>query len=155
MRAQHVGDSVGTRQRRRRRVMVVYGLWLVAAVVSEVLVQATSAKFFAVPILILTYAIAALGFWGLPSLIAREVLKSDTGLDERLVRNRLVAFRSAYRTLALYVIAAWAVSLGLVSASPNPTGFGTAFVLVMTGSFLATTLPTAWWMWQEPDPVDA
>jgi len=43
----------------------------------------------------------------------------------------------------------------LLWASPSMSGYGpgTAFVLLATGGLLATTLPTAWWMWHEPDPA--
>jgi len=143
------------RAQRRRRVLTIYGTWLVAAVIAEVIVLVSSAKGFSVVILMLVNSVALFGFFYPSSVLNREVLRSDSGLDERLVRNRLVAFRSAYRAFSLFVITAWPLSAALIYWSPqlNSDGPWTAFVLWASGSLLSVTLPTAWWMWQEPDPV--
>ena len=144
-----------SRAQRRRRVLIIYGMWLVATVIAETVVLATTPKGFSVVILLFVDSIAVFGFFHPSTIVARAVLSSDAGLDERLVRNRLVAFRSAYRAFAVFVMAAWPLSALLIMSSPdlNSDGPWTAFVLWATGSLLVVTLPTAWWMWQEPDPV--
>ena len=155
---QMAADQPPSQRARRRRVMAVYGVWLVAAIVAETVAIATPVKFLAALIVVFASTLGTFGFWARPNVLTREILRSDAGLDERQTRNRLVAFRTAYRTLAVYLIVAWPASAIAISVSPGPVGYGqtgyvTAFILWMLGGFMAATLPVAWWMWQEPDPV--
>jgi hypothetical protein len=91
---------------------------------------------------------------GTRSFINREVRASDAGLDERLVQNRNLAFRTAYQLFAAVALLAWPLSLALVWYRGGTQGWTNAIVIYAGASLLATTLPVAIWAWREPDPAE-
>ena len=150
-------NRIGSRRFRRRLVLATYGGWLLIAaivVVTSMTVPGSISPALVFPILLLANG-AVLGVWFFrKTYISREVLSTDSGLDERLVQNRNHAFRRAFQIFAPLVLLAWPLSLAVMAAQPGEQGYNNAFVIYFTVSLLASTLPTALWAWREPDPVE-
>jgi hypothetical protein len=154
-------NRVGSRRFRRGLVLATYGGWVLVAMILKVISVSTSSSGFVAPALFCTTAVAWLVFIGRRTYINREVLASDTGLDERLVQNRNLAFRRAFQVFAMVVIVAWPISLMAIfwgpppwTVQPSSQGFVNAFLIYFGALVLATTLPAAIWLWREPDPAE-
>ena len=146
-----LSDRVGSRRFRRRLVAATYGGWVLVAAVSALLV-ANYPHFPVLVIALLANSIVLLVLFGRRTYLNREVLATDAGLDERLVPNRNQAFRRAYQMLAFVVMIAWPVSLVVTALQPAMEGWLDAALIYFGVLVLATTLPTAVWLWREPDP---
>jgi hypothetical protein len=149
--ASPLSDRVGSRRFRRRLVAATYGGWLLVAAVLTVLV-ASNPHFPALVIALLANSIVLLVMFGRRTYLNREVLGTDAGLDERLVQNRNLAFRRAFQMLAFVVVIAWPASLVVTAVQPGMAGLLDAGLIFFGVTVLATTLPTAVWLWREPDP---
>lgn len=146
-------ERIGTRSFRRLLVVGTYGGWLLVTAILMVL-SSTVTHFPLFAFVVLLNAIAMF-IWLWPrSFINREVRASDAGLDERLVQNRNLAFRTAYQLFAAVALLAWPLSLALVWYRGGTQGWTNAIVIYAGASLLATTLPIAIWAWREPDPAE-
>jgi hypothetical protein len=149
-------NRIGSRKFRRRLVLATYGGWfLIAAivVVSSMTQPTPVTPALAFPLLFIANAVV-MGFWFVrKTYISREVLSTDSGLDERLLQNRNHAFRRAFQIFAPLVLVAWASTFVVMAAEPGERGYDIAFVIYFAVAILAATLPTTLWAWREPDPL--
>ena len=146
-----LSNRVGSRRLRRRLVIGVYGGWLVVALIARMLYTANP-HFPVILVLLVANALVLLIVFGRRTYLAREVLASDAGLDERLVQNRNQAFRTAFRVFVALVLIAWPLSAVALGLEPGNQGNTDALMIYFTAVLVATTLPTAIWAWREPDP---
>jgi hypothetical protein len=140
-------DQIGSRRSRRLLVAATYGGWLLVAVLSKPL-SSPRLHFPVFVIVLLANAFATVILLNRRTFLNREVLAGDSGLDERLVQNRNQAFRVAFQVFVLVALAAWAVSVTLVHQPSD------ALLIYLGVALLGTTLPTAIWVWREPDPAE-
>jgi len=149
-------NRIGSRRFRRRLVLATYGGWLLAAAIfllASMIYPRSLLAYEVLPFLLVANGIV-LGVWFFrKTYISREVLSTDSGLDERLVQNRNHAFRRAFQIFAPLVLLAWPLSIAVMAAQPGKPGYTSAFVIYFAVTLLATTLPTAIWAWREPDPL--
>ena len=146
-------ERIGTRRFRRRLVVGTYGGWLLVTAILMVL-STTVTHFPLFAFVVFLNAIVML-IWLWPrSFINREMRASDAGLDERLVQNRNLAFRTAYQVFASVALLAWPLSLAVVWYQGGTQGWTNAIVIYAGASLVATTLPIAIWAWREPDPAE-
>jgi uncharacterized membrane protein len=148
-------NRIESRRFRRRLVLATYGGWLLAAAIFLLasMIYPRSLPAYELPFLLVANGIV-LGVWFFrKTYISREVLSTDSGLDERLVQNRNHAFRRAFQIFAPLVLLAWALSIAVMAAQPGNPGHTSALVIYFAVILLATTLPTAIWAWREPDPL--
>lgn len=149
-------NRIGSRKFRRRLVLATYGGWflIAAIVVVTSLTQPTPVRpALAFPLLFIANAVV-MGIWFVrKTYISREVLSSDSGLDERLLQNRNQAFRRAFQIFAPLVLVAWASTFAVIAAEPGERGYDIAFVIYFAVAILGATLPTTLWWWREPDPL--
>ena len=149
-------NRIGSRKFRRRLVLATYGGWFLIAAILVVssMTQPTPVRpALAFPLLFIANAVV-MGFWfARKTYISREVLSTDSGLDERLLQNRNQAFRRAFQIFAPLVLVAWPSTFVVMAAEPGERGYDIAFVIYFAVAILAATLPTALWAWREPDPL--
>jgi len=88
------------------------------------------------------------------TFLNREVLAGDLGLDERLVQNRNQAFRIAFQVFAPVALIGWIVSFLAIQLQGIERSLSNAFLIYLGVALLGTTLPTAIWIWREPDPAE-
>ena len=144
-------ERVGSRRFRRRLVIGTYGAWLLVAATLKLMALAIPhfpEGLFAT----LSLAIGMLVLLGGRTYLNREVLRGDAGLDERLVQNRNLAFRTAFQVLVFVLVLAWPLTVLLAVVEPGLQGVADGSVIFIGVVLLAVTLPTAVWMWREPDP---
>lgn len=146
-------ERIGTRRFRRRLVVGTYGGWLLVTAIL-MLLSSTVTHFPLFAFVVFLNAIVMV-IWLWPrTFINREARASDAGLDERLVQNRNLAFRTSYQVFAAVALLAWPLSLALVWFRDGAQGWANALVIYAGASLLATTLPIAIWAWREPDPPE-
>jgi hypothetical protein len=146
-----LSNRVGSRRMRRRLVIGVYGGWLLVALATRLF--STAYPHFPVILpLVIANAIVLLIVFGRRTYLAREVLATDAGLDERLVQNRNQAFRTAFQVFSPLVLIAWPLSFVVIGLEPGNQGNIDALLVYFATAMVATTLPTAIWAWREPDP---
>jgi len=146
-------DRVGSRRSRRRLIVVVYVGWMLVAILSKLLTPPDSIL-PVIPVVPLASSLGALILLSRRTFLSREVLAGDSGLDERLVQNRNLAFRTAFQIFLPVALIAWLVSAVTMQVQSGDQGMATAFVIYSGAALLGTTLPAAIWAWREPDPVD-
>jgi hypothetical protein len=147
-------DRVGSRRSRRRRVVAVYGGWVLVAALSRLL-NSPDSIFPVIPVVPLASALGAFILLSRRTFLNREVLAGDSGLDERLVQNRNRAFRLAYQVFTPVALIAWPVTAVTMQTQSGNGPTATAFVIYSAAALLGPTLPAAIWAWREPDPVEA
>jgi hypothetical protein len=145
-------SRIGSRSFRRRLVAATYGAWLLI-VLSSTLITVSNPEFPVYLPALIANAMVLIVLFGRRTYLSREVLTGDTGLDERLVQNRNQAFRRAFQVLAMVVLVAWPASLAVTKMEPGLEGLWHAGLIYFGVATLVATLPTAAWLWREPDPL--
>jgi hypothetical protein len=146
-------DRVGSQHSRRRLVIAAYGGWLLVALLAKLLSSPDSAVVI-IPLVGLANGVAALILLSRRSILNREVLAGDSGLDERLIQNRNQAFRIAFQVFAPIALIAWAVTVLAIRLPGASHSSSDALLIYLGVALLGTTLPAAIWIWREPDPAE-
>ncbi len=150
-----VSDAIGSRTGRRRKVVALYGSYVLicAATATRALVDSTPGRILAGTLLLIGVVAAAYGFF---SLMGRTFINApnirESALDERQRERRNDAIQRSLPVLgmvsALCLLYAMIVNT-LVPAWQNATVVEALFWAVF---LLCVSLPSAIIAWTEPDP---
>jgi hypothetical protein len=144
---------VGSRLMRRRRILAMYGAWVLVAAMVILWSAKSPGWFWSMQLIVFAGTVFQIvWFIWLGRTYVNAPRLADKELDERLLQVKNQAYRTAYLLLAPAAAISWLLSLGALQLEPNDLGRVVATVLVFGFALVAGTLPTAIVAWREPDP---